>query len=106
MHLYDRLLHSIATRRRGVVTKSEALSAGVPLHAIEDRVRAGILIAVHDGIYRHAAVPFTQELRDLAAVLACGTDAVLSHRSAAARQRYPNVRRSKPEVTSPHKDLP
>src|SRR4051794_39654124 len=106
MFHYDNLLHAIAIRNKGIVTRLAAQMAGVPPHAIDDRVRSGVLIAVHDGIYRHAAVPFTQDVRDLAGVLACGVDAVLSHRSAASRQRWPDVRRAKPEVTSPHKDLP
>lgn len=102
---YDRLLHAIAARHRGVITRERAFEDGIPRHVLDDRVEAGVLIVMHDGVYRHAAVPFTQDLRDLAAVLACGADAVLSHRSAAARQ-YPDVRRSRPEVTSPHTDLP
>ena len=101
----DRKLYVIAMRHCGVITRVAALAAGISEHALDDRVRAGVLIPLHDGVYRHAASPFTQDLRDLAAVLACGSDAVLSHRSAAARQ-YPDVRRTRPEVTSPHTDLP
>jgi very-short-patch-repair endonuclease len=86
--------------------RSEALAAGISEVVLDNRVRAGVLIVLHDGIYRHAAAPYTQDLRDLAAVLACGPDAVLSHRSAAARHRFPDVRRTRPEVTSPHTDLP
>lgn len=103
---YDRILHLLALRNKGVVTREHAFAEGVPRHVLDRRVAAGVLIVMHDGIYRHAAVPFTQDLRDLAAVLACGSGAVLSHQSAAARQRYPNVRRARPVVTSPHRDLP
>lgn len=102
----DRRLHHIALRNKGIVTRIAALLAGIPVHAIDDRVRAGVLVPLHDGIYRHAAVPYTQDLRDLAAVLACGDDSALSHRSAGARQGYPGVNRSVPEVTTPHTDLP
>lgn len=101
----DRKLYAIAMRHGGVITRVAALAVGISEHALDDRVRAGVLIPLHEGVYRHAASPFTQDLRDLAAVLACGAGAVLSHRSAAARQ-YPDVRRSRPEVTSPHTDLP
>lgn len=102
----DRKLYEIAMRNRGVITRVAALAAGVSTRAIDRRVSEGVLILLHEGVYRHAAAPFTQELRDLAAVVACGADAVLSHRSAIARHRYPGVRRAKPEVTSPHRDLP
>lgn len=103
---YDRIIHMLAVRHKGVVTREHAFAEGVPRHVLDRRVASGVLIVMHDGIYRHAAVPFTQDLRDLAAVLACGPGAVLSHQSAAARQRYPNVRRARPVVTSPHRDLP
>lgn len=103
---YDRIIHMLALRHKGVVTREHAFAEGVPRHVLDRRVDAGVLIVMHDGVYRHAAVPFTQELRDLAAVLACGAGAVLSHQSAAARHRYPNVRRTRPVVTSPHRDLP
>ena len=106
MHDIDRTLARIATRHKGIVTRDGARAEGISDATIDNRVRAGILIVLHEGIYRHAAVPYTQELRDLAGVLSCGQGAVLSHRSAAARHHYPRVRRSKPEVTSPHKDLP
>jgi hypothetical protein len=49
---------------------------------------------------------FTQDMRWLAAVLACGDDAALSHRAAAALHGFPGVRRVRPEVTTPHTDLP
>lgn len=102
----DRLLARIANRRKGIVTREAGLAEGISEATMDNRVRAGILIPLYDGVYRHAAVPFTQDLRDLAAVLACGPDAVLSHRAAARRHHFPNVKRAKPEVTSPHKDLP
>lgn len=102
---YDRRLHLLAMRCKGIVVKQRALAEGIPIWVIDDRVRVGVLVALYDGVYRHAAVPYTQDLRDLAAVLACGDGAVLSHQSAAARQ-YRNVRRARPVVTSPHKDLP
>ena len=103
---YDRILHSIAMGHKGVVTRVQAFAAGIPREVLDRRVAAGVLIVLHDGVYRHAAVPYTQELRELAAVLAGGPDAVLSHQSAAARHHFPGVRRVKPVITSPHTDLP
>ena len=102
----DRILASIAARRKGVIVRHDAFAHGISQHQLDDRVRAGVIICMYEGIYRHAAAPFTPELRQLAAVLACGPDAVLSHRSAAAVHRYPTVRSYRPEITSPHTDLP
>jgi hypothetical protein len=106
MYDVDRKLYDLACHNKGVITLIAALAAGVSRAAVDRRVMQGVLIVMHPGIYRHAAVPFSQDLRDLAAVLACGADSVLSHRSAAARHRFPGVRRARPEVTSPHTDLP
>jgi hypothetical protein len=102
----DKVLDRLANRHKGLVVREHALAEGISEPTLDNRVRAGILIPLYEGIYRHAAVPFTQELRDLAAVLACGPGSVLSHRSAAARHRFPNVRRGRPEVTTPNTDLP
>lgn len=71
-----------------------------------DRSHAGIVRRVHPNVYLHASAPFTAETRMHAAVLACGSDAFLSHRAAAAWLGYPSRRRFKPEVTTPHLDLP
>lgn len=106
MYDIDRRLYEIAMRHRGVITRLAALAAGVSEHAIDDRVKAGVLIPLHDGVYRHAAAPYTQELRELAAVLACGSDAVLAARSAAALHGYPGARSVVPMVMTPHTDLP
>src|SRR3954447_24734076 len=102
----DRGLHQLAVRHKGVITRIAALEMGISLHALDRRVASGVLTVMHDGIYRHAAVPYTQELRDLAAVLACGGTTVLSHQSAAVRQHYPNVHRTRPVVTTRQTDLP
>lgn len=101
----DRVLNELAARRKGAILRREARARGVSRHELDDRVAAGILIPVHDGLYRHAAVRYSQALRDVLAVLACGPDALLSHRSAAQLRRYP-VRAVRPTVTTPHPDLP
>lgn len=71
-----------------------------------DRAASGLIRLVHPNVYVHTSAPFTTETRMHAAVLACGSDAFLSHRAGAAWLGYPSVRRFKPEVTTPHLDLP
>jgi Protein of unknown function (DUF559) len=51
--------------------------------AIEVRLRSGRLIPIHRGVYAVGHDRLTQEGRWMAAVLACGPGAVLSHSSAA-----------------------
>jgi hypothetical protein len=102
----DRQLNALIVKRKGLVCRREAFAAGIPRHLIDDRVDAGLLLVVHEGVLRHAAVPVTTEQRWLAAVLGAGPDALLYGRAAAALRGWPDVRRVKPEVVSPHTDLP
>jgi len=106
MQTITRRLAELAARHKGLVTRIAALAAGISEAAIDHYVRAGILVPLYEGVYRHAAAPFTQDMRWLAAVLACGADAVLSRRAAATLLEWPGIRRARPEVTSPHTDLP
>ena len=72
----------LARSQHGVVGRSQLLEAGVPGHWIDDRVRSAELTALHRGVYRAGLLPMEHEA-EAAALLACGSDAVLSHRSAA-----------------------
>jgi Protein of unknown function (DUF559) len=70
-------------------------------HMVKGRIRHGALHVVHRGVYAVGHRDMTQERRWMAAVLAFGPDAVLSHRSAG--QLWGLVPRSSiaPEVTRP-----
>jgi very-short-patch-repair endonuclease/predicted transcriptional regulator of viral defense system len=73
----------LARRQHGIVTRTQLLALGVGAEAIKRRVRAGRLRVVYRGTY--LVGPIMPPLaREMAAVLACGEGAVLSHRSAAA----------------------
>jgi very-short-patch-repair endonuclease len=74
---------ALAARQHGVVTTAQLLGAGVGRRSIARRVAAGWLVAMHRGVYQVG--PVTSECgREMAAVLACGEGALLSHHSAAA----------------------
>jgi very-short-patch-repair endonuclease len=75
---------SLAEKQWGVVTRTQLLALGVGEGAIRHRLRTGWLIRVHRGVYALGHTALRKEGRWLAAVLACGEGAVLSHRSAAA----------------------
>jgi very-short-patch-repair endonuclease len=73
----------LVRRQHGVVTHDQLLRAGLSSDAIDRRVAARRLRRIHRGIY--LVGPITPpNAREMAAVLACGSGAVLSHRSAAA----------------------
>lgn len=82
----DGRIRAIAACQHGVVTRSQLLDAGVPLHVIEYRVKTGRLHGLHRGVYRVGPLAAGRE-REMAAVLASGETAVLSHRSAAVMWR-------------------
>jgi very-short-patch-repair endonuclease len=73
----------LADRQHGVVTRRQLLAMGVGRGSIDWRVGTR-LHPVHRGVYAVGHSALTREGRWLAAVLACGPHAVLSHRSAAA----------------------
>jgi very-short-patch-repair endonuclease len=79
----DAEIASIATRRHGVVTRAQLVAAGVSESGISDRVAAGRLHRVHRGVYAVGHPRLSDHGRWMAAVLACGEGAVLSHLSAA-----------------------
>jgi very-short-patch-repair endonuclease len=67
------------------------------------RARAGTLHRVHQGVYSVGHSVATREKRYMAAVLAVGPDAVLSHRSAAAVWGIREDRRVSIDVTAPNR---
>jgi very-short-patch-repair endonuclease len=80
----DRVIADLADRRHGVVTRRDLLEAGVTSRAIRHRVSRQRLHVVHRGVYAYGRKALTTDGRRIAAVLAAGDSAVLSHRSAAA----------------------
>jgi very-short-patch-repair endonuclease len=79
----DRFISQLATRQHGVVARWQLLAAGVTTQQIRLRLRNGRLHEIHRGVYLvgHSVPP--RLAVEQAALLACGQDAVLSHRSAA-----------------------
>jgi very-short-patch-repair endonuclease len=60
------------------------LGFGFSLEAIRHRIARGRLTRIWPGVYRVGQLPLTREGRFMAAILACGDGAALSHESAAA----------------------
>ncbi|MGI8580060.1 MAG: type IV toxin-antitoxin system AbiEi family antitoxin domain-containing protein [Solirubrobacteraceae bacterium] len=78
---------AVAARQRGLVTHAQLLDAGVPRRTITRRLAGGQLHRLHQGVYLVGhAVPPPLAL-ELAALLACGPTAALSHRTAGALYR-------------------
>jgi hypothetical protein len=76
-------LATLAESQHGVVTRSQLLGLGLSTALIDSRVRRGQLRLVDRGVYAVGHAALRREGRFLAAVLATGPGAVLSHHSAA-----------------------
>lgn len=78
----DLTIAKLAARQHGVVAREQLLAAGVPAHRIAYRVKSGRLHQLFRGVYRVGPLAVPHEAA-MAAVLACGREALLSHRAAA-----------------------
>ena len=79
----DRVIAALAAKQHGVVAIRQLAHLGLNTHLVDRRVTAGRLHRVHQGVYAVGHAQLTIRGKFMAAVLACGTGAVLSHRSAA-----------------------
>jgi hypothetical protein len=80
--LPDRALIRLARNRHGVVTVAELAEVGVSRHALAHRVRTGWLRRMYRGVYLVGPLEVPQS-RAMAATLAVGDGALLSHYPAA-----------------------
>jgi putative AbiEi antitoxin of type IV toxin-antitoxin system/uncharacterized protein DUF559 len=91
----------VAERQSGVVSRAQLLDIGVSPAAIATWRRRGRLHVVYRGVYALGHRSLRTEGRRLAAVLACGPGAVLSHRSAASHWGLLRTDQTRIDVTAP-----
>jgi very-short-patch-repair endonuclease len=80
----DLVIARIAARQHGVVSLAQLEGARIRRQGIYRRIQAGRLHRLHRGVYAVGHRRLSFEGRCMAAVLALGDGAVISHRSAAA----------------------
>lgn len=98
---WDAEIASIAGRQHGLISLEQLRGLGIDRGAAHQRVRAGRLHPVHDGVYAVGFPTLTRDRQLMAAVLACGPDAALSHRSAAELWGLRPDERDSVDVTAP-----
>ena len=80
----DAVIWALVRRQHGVVARRQLLEMGFDARQVEKRITAGRLHPVWRGVYAVGRPELGRLGRWLAAMLACGPEAVLSHGSAAA----------------------
>jgi very-short-patch-repair endonuclease len=92
-------VRAIARRQEGIVTRAQLLAAGASGSAIQRSLRSGRLHPIHKGVYSTQAPELAgEDALLIAALLAAGDGAVLSHGTAAWRWQIIPARPTKIEL--------
>lgn len=102
----DRAIAEFATPRGGVVSRAELLGLGLSSRSVDYRLSCGRLHLLYRGVYAVGHRVVAPAGIRLAAVLAGGPGAVLSHRAAAALWGLRPDSRPKVEITVPRSRRP
>jgi len=95
-------IRRLAADQHGIITRAQLLTAGVGPDTVDHWIKTGRLIKLHRGVFALGHLPPSPHARTMAAVLACGHGAALSHRSAA--RLWGLIRYAGPiEITAPTK---
>jgi very-short-patch-repair endonuclease/predicted transcriptional regulator of viral defense system len=102
----DEAIARLARRQHGRVARRQLLALGLGADAIDYRLARSRFHVVYTGVYAVGHDVPTREGVWMAAVLAAGVGAVLSHRDAAALWRIRPSARTRVEVTTPRGQHP
>jgi very-short-patch-repair endonuclease len=91
----------MADRQHGVVSLSQLRAIGLSDRTVRGWVAAGRLQRLHQGVFAVGHQALRPEGRWLAAVMACGPGAVLSHASAGALHDLRTTAAARTDVTAP-----
>ena len=89
----------LAAAQHGVLSRRQALEAGLTERAIDGRLSSGRWQVVHAGVYVPRAVPASWHQRVMAAILRGGASALASHRCAAALWQLDGVKERPVEIS-------
>lgn len=95
----DHAIAELASRQHGVVARGQLIEIGIGRRAIGERLDRGRLHPIHRGVYAVGHSVLSMDARWMAAVLAAGPGAALSHRSAAALWKLHSAGHARPDVT-------
>jgi hypothetical protein len=99
-------LARVASRQHSLVTWNQALAVGLDRRTLCRWIENGRLLTQHDGVFALPGAAATTEQAMWAAWLACGPDAVFSHRRAGAEWEIDRSGTSLLEMTVPRQRRP
>jgi very-short-patch-repair endonuclease len=99
----DPRIAELARKQHGVVGIHQLMALGLRRSAVGRRLRAGRLHRLHAGVYAVGHRHLSRRGLWMAAVLACGDGALLSHRSAAVVWAMVSMSPSRIDVTVPRR---
>jgi hypothetical protein len=97
----EKAVLALARRQFGVVSAEQCVAKGFSRNSIQNRLDRGLWLRLGWGVYAPGAAQATADQRAMAALLAAGDDACLSHHSAAQREGI-----SVPRVSRLHVRVP
>lgn len=101
----DNRIAELASGQRFLITRDEVFDLGGSDEMVMSRLESGLWTRVHPGVYQIDRRPLDWESRLLAATLACGPDARVSHRAALVLWNMDGVTYAPLEVTMPFGNL-
>lgn len=101
----DNRVAELASGQRFLITRDEVFDLGGSDEMVMSRLESGLWTRVHPGVYQIDRRPLDWESRLLAATLACGPDARVSHRAALVLWNMDGVTYAPLEVTMPFGNL-
>lgn len=97
----DSVIARYAAGQFGVVSRAQAISAGLTATMIQRRLESGRWASAHPGVYVVAGAPASWLQALMAATLSSGADAVISHGAAATLFGLRGFKERRIEVTCP-----
>jgi Protein of unknown function (DUF559)/Transcriptional regulator, AbiEi antitoxin len=99
----DAAIADLAEEQHGVISLGQLVELGLAARSVDKRAAMGRLHRIHQGVFAVGHRLLSPDGYRMAAVLACGPGAVLSHRSAAALWGIRSGGRSRIDVTAPRR---
>lgn len=103
---FDHHIQESASGQRFLITRDEVFDLGGDKHIIHSRIRRGLWQRVHAGVYQVDRRPLDWESELLAATLACGPYALVSHRAAFVLWGLDGIGSAPVELTVPYSSRP